>query len=176
MENIEKPKNISKARLIVGAAVFIIGFLAPLFVPLVTRSELSTAWKTTLSGLLMAGVPELFMVITVGILGKDGYQYLKGKVFAFMKKHGPPQQVSRTRYKIGLVFFTIPLLFALLFPYLSHHFAVLEKIESVINIGGDVMFFTSFFILGGEFWDKIRALFAYGSGENNANKESLPSK
>ena len=173
MENIEKPKNISKVRLIVGAAVFIIGFLAPLFVPLVTRSELSTAWKTTLSGLLMAGVPELFMVITVGILGKEGYQYLKGKVFAFMKKHGPPQQVSRTRYKIGLVFFTIPLLFALLFPYLSHHFAILEKIESVINIGGDVMFFTSFFILGGEFWDKIRALFTYTGPEKKTETGKL---
>ena len=45
MENNELPKNISKARLVIGAAVFIIGFLAPLFVPLVTRSELSTAWK-----------------------------------------------------------------------------------------------------------------------------------
>ena len=165
MENNELPKNISKGRLIFGAAVFIIGFLAPLFVPLVTRSELSTAWKTTLSGLLMAGIPELFMVITVGILGKDGYQYLKGKVFAFLKKHGPPQQVSHTRYKIGLVFFSIPLLLALLFPYLSHHFTVLEKIESVINIGGDVMFFASFFILGGEFWDKIRALFTYTGPE-----------
>ena len=173
MENIEKPKNISKARLIIGASVFIVGFLAPLFVPLVTRSELSTAWKTTLSGLLMAGVPELFMVITVGILGKDGYQYLKGKVFAFMKKHGPPQQVSRTRYKIGLVFFTIPLLLALLFPYLSHHFAVLEKIESVINIGGDVMFFASFFILGGEFWDKIRALFTYTGPEKKTETGKL---
>ena len=168
MENNKLPANISKGRLIFGAAVFIIGFMAPLFVPLVTRSELSTAWKTTLSGLLMAGIPELFMVITVGILGKDGYQYLKGKVFAFMKKHGPPQHVSRIRYKIGLVFFTVPLLFALLFPYLSHHFIVLEKIESVINIGGDVMFFTSFFILGGEFWDKIRALFTYTGPEKKA--------
>ena len=161
MENSEQHKNISKARLIIGGVVFVIGFMAPLFIPLVTGSELSTGWKTTLSGLLMAGVPELFMVITVGILGKDGYQYLKGKVFAFLKKHGPPQQVSRLRYKIGLVLFSIPLLLALLFPYASHHFTVLEEIESIVNIGGDVMFFTSFFVLGGEFWDKIRALYTY---------------
>ncbi len=174
MENNELPKNISKGRLIFGAAIFIIGFLAPLFVPLVARSELSTAWKTTLSGLLMAGVPELFMVITVGILGKDGYQYLKGKVFAFLKKHGPPRHVSRARYKIGLVFFSIPLLLALLFPYLSHHFTSLEKIESIINIGGDVMFFISFFILGGEFWDKIRALFTYTGLEKGAETGDTP--
>ena len=166
MEDSKQPvPQIKKSRLVVGAIVFIVGFLAPLLVPLVTRSDLSVAWKTTLSGLLMAGIPELFMIITIGILGKDGYQFLKGKVFAFLKKHGPPQKVSRLRYKIGLVFFTIPLLLALLFPYISHHFSSLEKIEPVINIGGDVMFFTSFFVLGGEFWDKIRALFTYSTGE-----------
>ena len=166
MEDSKQPvPQIKKSRLVVGAIVFIVGFLAPLLVPLVTRSDLSVAWKTTLSGLLMAGIPELFMIITIGILGKDGYQFLKGKVFAFLKKHGPPQKVSRLRYKIGLVLFTIPLLLALLFPYISHHFSSLEKIESVINIGGDVMFFTSFFVLGGEFWDKIRALFTYSTGE-----------
>jgi hypothetical protein len=161
MEDEKQVSNIPRGRLYVGGFIFIIGFMAPLLIPLVTRSDLSTAWKTTLSGLLMAGIPELFMVITVSILGKEGYQFLKGKVFAFLKRHGPPQHVSRVRYKIGLVFFTIPLLLALLFPYLSHHFTGLEKIESVINIGGDVMFFISFFILGGEFWDKIRALFTY---------------
>ena len=30
-------------------------------------------------------------------------------------------------------------------------------------ITGDVMLVTSFFILGGDFWDKLRALFVYGS-------------
>jgi hypothetical protein len=175
MEESKQPvPQIKKARLVVGAIVFIVGFLAPFLIPLVTRSELSVAWKTTLSGLLMAGIPELFMIITIGILGKDGYQYLKGKVFAFLKKHGPPQDVGRGRYKIGLVFFSIPLLLALLFPYLSHHFTSLEKIETVINIGGDVMFFTSFFILGGEFWDKIRALFTYTGQDKNAEIGNTP--
>jgi hypothetical protein len=169
MENSKSVSNIPTGRLYLGGFIFIIGFLAPLFIPLVTRSDLSTAWKTTLSGLLMAGIPELFMIVTVSILGKEGYQYLKGKVFAFLEKHGPPQHVSRARYKIGLVFFSIPLLLALLFPYLSHHFTSLEKIESIINIGGDVMFFTSFFVLGGEFWDKIRALFTY-TGQEKKDK------
>jgi len=153
--------QINRARLIIGAIVFILGFMAPLLIPLVTRSELSVALKTTLSGLLMAGIPELFMIITVGILGKDGYQYLKGKVLAFLKKHGPPQKVSLIRYKIGLILFSIPLLLALLFPYIQNHFHQLETIEMYINIGGDIMFFTSFIVLGGEFWDKIRALFTY---------------
>ena len=84
-QNEQAAPQVKKGRLIVGSIVFITGFLAPLFIPLVTKSDLSVAWKTTLSGLLMAGVPELFMIITVGILGKEGYQYLKGKVLSFLK-------------------------------------------------------------------------------------------
>ena len=169
MEESKKPvPQINKTRLVMGAVVFILGFLAPLLIPLVTRSELSVALKTTLSGLLMAGIPELFMVITVGILGKEGYQYLKGKVMAFLKKHGPPQNVSRSRYMVGLAMFSIPLLLGLLFPYIKHHFHALESIEYYIHIGGDVLLFISLFVLGGEFWDKIRALFTYGTAKHKA--------
>ena len=154
--------------MVIGAIVFIVGFMAPLLIPLVTKSDLSVAWKTTLSGLLMAGIPELFMIITIGILGKEGYQYLKGKVMLFLKKHGPPQRVSRLRYKTGLVLFSIPLLLALLFPYLEHHFNQLESIAMYIHVGGDVLLFISLIVLGGEFWDKIRALFTFDSEEQEA--------
>ncbi|MDX2430477.1 MAG: hypothetical protein QNK35_06060 [Bacteroides sp.] len=142
--------------------------MAPLFIPLVTKSDLSVVWKTTLSGLLLAGIPELFMVFSVAILGKEGYQYLKGKVMNFLKKHGPPQIVSRSRYKIGLVMFSIPLLLAFLFPYIENHFHQLEAAAKYIHIGGDVLLFLSLFVLGGEFWDKIRALFTYNAVEHKA--------
>ena len=166
MEESKQPVlQIKKARMVVGAVVFIVGFMAPLLIPFVTKSDLSVAWKTTLSGLLMAGIPELFMIITIAILGKEGYQYLKGKVLLFLKKHGPPQKVSRLRYKIGLVMFTIPLLLGLLFPYVGHHFAQLETIPMYVHVGGDVLLLISLLVLGGEFWDKIRALFTYHSGE-----------
>jgi hypothetical protein len=160
--------QIKRSRLVVGAIVFMVGFLAPVLIPFVTKSDLSIAWKTTLSGLLMAGIPELFMVITIGILGKKGYQYLKSKVLVFLKKHGPPQKVSRLRYKVGLVLFTIPLILAWLFPYMEHHFSQLEVVNSYVHIGGDVLLVISFFVLGGEFWDKIRGLFTYSSGERLA--------
>jgi len=155
--------QIKRSRLVVGAIVFMVGFMAPVLIPFVTKSDLSVAWKTTLSGLLMAGIPELFMIITVGILGKKGYQYLKSKVLHFLKKHGPPQKVSRLRYKMGLVLFTIPLFLAWLFPYLEHHFNQLEVMDMYVHVGGDALLFISLFVLGGEFWDKIRALFTYNS-------------
>lgn len=158
--------KIPRSRLVIGSIVFIAGFLSPLCIPMVTRSELSVAWKTTLSGLLMAGIPELFMVITVAILGKEGYRFLKNQVLGFLKKHGPPQQVSRLRYKVGLVMFSIPLILAWLFPYLEHHFKALESMPIYIHVMGDALLLVSLFVLGGEFWDKIRALFAYSTRVN----------
>jgi len=66
--------------------------------------------------------------------------------------------------------FTIPLLLALLYPYLSHHFMQLKAIDMYIHIGGDVLLFFSFFVLGGEFWDKIQALFTYTVGKKETDK------
>ena len=39
--------------------------------------------------------------------------------------------------------------------YELHRFAV--------NLTGDVLFISSLFVLGGDFWDKVRALFVYGA-------------
>jgi hypothetical protein len=85
--------KVPRNRLIIGTIVFISGFLMPLLVPLVAKSGLPVAWKTILSALLLLGIPELFMLITVAILGKDGYQFLKQKVLGYFKKYGPPEQV-----------------------------------------------------------------------------------
>jgi hypothetical protein len=35
----------------------------------------------------------------------------------------------------------------------------LEDIQLYLNIGGDVLLLLSLFVLGGDFWEKIRALF-----------------
>ncbi len=66
-----------RGRLIVGGAVFISGFLSPALIPWVLTLEISALWKTTISGGLALGIPELFMVIAAAILGKPGFSYLK---------------------------------------------------------------------------------------------------
>ncbi|MBW2462481.1 MAG: hypothetical protein JRH11_12605 [Deltaproteobacteria bacterium] len=54
----------------------------------------------------MAGIPEVFTVAAVAVMGKSGFAWVKGKAFGFLKRHGPPEVVSLTRYRIGLVFVT----------------------------------------------------------------------
>ena len=39
-----------------------------------------------------------------------------------------------------------------------------------VNIIFDLMFFSSFFVLGGEFWDKLHALFIYDAKVDLSSK------
>ena len=155
------------SRLVLGGAIFLFGFLCPLFVPLVTQSSLSAAWKTTLSGLLILGVPELFAIAAAAVLGKSGFEYLKARMKnvlgRFFRKHGPPETVSRTRYRIGLAMFITPIALGWLTPYAFHHFPGYETYHIIYGLPGDLLLIASLFVLGGEFWDKLRALFVHGA-------------
>lgn len=154
--------GLTKRRLYTGGAIFVIGFLSPLLVPLVTASPLPVGWKTAISGLLLVGVPELAMLIAVAVMGKDGFNYLKQLLFGFLRKHfAPPETVSPIRYRIGLVLFSTPLLSGWVAPYISGYIPLFEEHRLLLAIMGDLLLFCSLFVLGGEFWDKLRALFIY---------------
>jgi hypothetical protein len=159
----EKELGQMRWRLRLGVIVFVIGFLSPLLIPLVTASELPTKWKAVISGFLAVGIPELFSIIAIAIMGKPGFNYIKKQFFAFLKKHGPPDKVNRMRYRIGLVMFLIPIFFGWLAPYFPHTVPGYETHRFWVNLIGDMMFVSSLFVLGGDFWDKVRALFVYGA-------------
>ena len=152
-----------KGKLVAAGVIFVAGFLSPLLIPFVTSSNLSTGWKATVSGLLALGIPELFMIIAAAVAGKEGFSYIKSNIFGFLKKHGPPDTVSKTRYKIGLALFIIPILAGWLVPYFSQLIPSYEENRMLINIVGDIMLVTSLFVLGGDFWDKLRSLFICGA-------------
>ena len=153
-------------RLFLGGTVFVVGQLMPLGVPLVTSSELASLWKTILSTLLFIA-PELCLLLAVAILGKPGFNYLTGifkkSLGRFFAKHGPPEVVSARRYKIGLVMFVVPLLLAWATPYFAHHLPGYESRPILYALPGDIILIASLFVLGGEFWDKLRALFMHGA-------------
>ena len=144
-----------------GLTILIVGWLSPLLIPVVTRTSLATEWKTIISGLLAVGIPEVFTVAAIAIMGKEGYNLIKKRIFGFLKKHGPPDRVSLTRYRIGLVMFVLPVLFGWLGPYGAHRIPGYEAHRLAVSVIGDVMFMASLFVLGGDFWDKISALFIH---------------
>jgi hypothetical protein len=144
-------------------AIFVLGFAAPLAIPLVVASALPTPWKTALSGALALGVPEIMMVVAAAVMGRQGFASFKQLFGQALRKYGPPERVSRARYRIGLVMFTLPLLVAWLGSYLGHHLPGFDRHPMFWHVGGDLMLVISLFVLGGEFWDKLRALFVHGA-------------
>lgn len=153
----------TRGRLLVGAGVLIFGWLCPLFVPLVLGSNLSGEWKTILSGLLMLGIPELFTLAAVAVLGKSGFGYLKGVLFGLLRRIAPPDAVSLSRYRVGLVMFLLPILFGWVSIYAAGLVPGFSDHSLVFAVTGDAIFLTSLFVLGGDFWDKIRSLFVHGA-------------
>jgi hypothetical protein len=155
----EQPQAGWRFRL--GLIILVVGWLSPLCIPLITATELSTRWKAIISGALAVGIPEVFTIAAIAIMGKSGYNLIKKRIFSFLKKHGPPDRVSLTRYRIGLVMFVLPFLFGWLGPYGAHQIPGYETHRFVVSLIGDMMFVASLFVLGGDFWEKIRALFSH---------------
>ena len=154
--------GLTRGRLYTGGTIFVVGFLSPLLVPLVTSLPLPVEWKTAISGLLLIGIPELAMLVAAAVMGKEGFNYLKQLLFRFLGEHfAPPESVSLFRYRVGLVLFSIPLLFGWLLPYISGYLPILDEHRLVFAIIGDLLLVTSLFVLGGEFWDKLRSLFIH---------------
>jgi hypothetical protein len=135
----EQPRAGWRFRL--GLTILVVGWLSPLCIPVITATELAA----------------------IAIMGKSGYNLIKERIFGFLKKHGPPDRVSLTRYRIGLVMFVLPILFGWLGPYGAHQIPGYETHRFFVSLIGDVMFVASLFVLGGDFWDKIRALFIYSA-------------
>ena len=150
-------------KIIIGGSILIIGFLSPLLIPLVLATSWNDGIKAVLSGLLAFGIPEIFMIFAVAVMGKQGFNYIMRGLGKFLKPLAPPDAVSKTRYTIGLIMFFVPVAFGFLAPYFSSHLHFIEEHEIYYNIGGDVMIFLSLFVLGGNFWDKLRSLFIHSA-------------
>jgi hypothetical protein len=131
-------------------------------VPLVAAMNLSATAVATVSGVLLAGA-EVLGIAAVAVMGKSGYAFIKNRVFGFLKQYGPPAEVSRTRYIIGLVMFSLPIIFGWLAPYAADLIPGYAGNEFTYAIVGDLLLLVSLFVLGGDFWDKLRALFIGGA-------------
>ena len=150
-------------RLKLGIALFALSIALPVIgVPLTGRSGLSTTAVTAVSGTLLAGA-EVLGIVAVAVMGKPGYAYIKQRLFAFLKQYGPPAEVSRARYTVGLVMFAVPIAFGWLAPYAAGLIPGYAGNMITYAIAGDLMLLASLFVLGGDFWDKLRALFIHSA-------------
>jgi len=157
---------VTGLRFQLGIVLFVLSIVLPLAgVPLVAFLGLSAGKTTTLSSVLLVG-GEVMGIAAIAVMGKSGYLYLKNRLLGFLKRVGPPDEVSRGRYTLGLVMFCVPILFSWVSPYASSWIPGVTTYPLHFAIGGDLLLLTSLFVLGGDFWDKVRSLFVRDAKAN----------
>jgi len=151
-----------------GVTLIVIGWICPLFIPLVTNSTLSSEWKTVLSGALLVAAPEGLSLLAIAVLGKDGFNILKEKVFAILRRAAPSAKVSRMRHRAGLAIWVLLFVYGSFVWYAPHLVPGYPDHRIALNLAADALFVVSLFVLGGDFWEKFRALFIYDTGKKSA--------
>jgi hypothetical protein len=141
-----------------GLAIFVLAFAIWLLMPLMAALNASGTTLAALSGILFIGNKALLLVV-VAVMGKPGFQQLKRHVFGYVAMLAPAPEVGPLRHSLGLVMFGLPLFTTFLEPYDDHIWPALLAHGWQVELASDLIFIASFFVLGGNFWDKIRALF-----------------
>ena len=161
MEN--KPANEfrRKTRLYVGITLLVLSCVCPAFGILVAQLEISLGLKASIIGLLSLGVPEVLILMAAAVLGKENFEIIKARSLGYLKRLAPSAKVSKFRYTIGLVMFILPLIPTYVQAYFPRWLPDSSSERLYVNLAADAMFIASLFVLGGDFWDKLRALFVY---------------
>ncbi len=144
-----------------GITLFVLSWLVPLLGLWLAGTPLPLAIKGPLVGILTIGAPEALAIAAIALFGKQVFDQLKSKVFAILKKMEPQGSVSRTRYRIGLILFVLPFIPNYIMGYAPHLLPDISPARLYVNIASDLCFLISLFVLGGDFWDKLKALFIY---------------
>ena len=145
-------------RLKLGMALLIVGLIMPAGTLLVAATDWPLAVKTVVSGLLLFGF-EIMLIPAVALMGKDNFDRIWTGTMRLLKTLKPASGVSRRRYTIGLYILVGPTLYAWIASYAPSWLPEDYVLRVWVNLGLDAIALASLFVLGGDFWDKVRALF-----------------
>ena len=151
-ENKSIKYKIGMGFIILGVSSPIIGFVIPFL-------NLSDEITTTLVTFFMVAGPEVFLIIGGALAGKEAMGAIKGRLF---------QYAGKTRYQLGLYLFIASTLANWLFSYIDIIGAHGLSIDSqlILTLCFDIVSIISIFVMGPEFFDKLKRLVTW-EGQNN---------
>ncbi|MBK5352330.1 transporter suffix domain-containing protein [Pseudomonas sp. TH41] len=131
-----------------------------LMVPILAATGVPGSKIAALTGILFIS-NKVLLVLVITIMGKSGFQQLKRSLFGYASSLAPDKdvEVGPVRHSIGIVMFCLPLISGFLEPYIDSLWPGLRPNLWELQVLGDAMLIGSFFVLGGSFWEKVRALF-----------------
>ena len=150
----------AETRLKLGVALLVIGLITPFGTFLVAGTNWPAAVKTVVSGILVLGF-EILMFPAIALMGKENFDRIVARVKGLLKTLKPAGNVSRSRYTIGLVLLVVPILLSWITSYIPSWLPEGNAARLWMNLGLDLTVAASLFVLGGDFWDKLRALYRY---------------
>lgn len=142
-----------------GLAMICAAVLSWTLVPLASAAGVSGARVASLAGILFIS-NKILLLAAIAVMGKPGFAELKSVLHSHVKSAVAwPVEVGIVRHRIGLVMFCVPLVAAILDHHMDIMAPQLAPYKIWIRVVGDLMLVTSIFLLGANFWDKLRALF-----------------
>src|SRR5215471_18585599 len=147
-------------RLKLGVSLLILGLVMPVGTLAVVATDWPVTVKTVVSSILLLGF-EIMLIPAVALMGKDNFDRIWAGSMRVLKTLKPAGDVSKTRYKVGLYMLVGPTLYAWIASYAPSWLPEDYVLRVWVNLGLDVVTLASLFVLGGDFWDKVRALFLH---------------
>lgn len=141
-----------------GIGILVLAYGAWLAVPVAASAGASPAHIATLTGAIVVA-NKIMLMVSVAVMGKPGFLRVKEMMLQHLRGVSPDDTVGPVRHAVGLAMFCLPLLSAMLEPYIDAIWPDLRPRLWEAQLLGDVMLIASVFVLGGEFWNKVRALF-----------------
>lgn len=147
-------------RLKVGLALLVVGLLLPFATVVVFWTDWPDWVKNGVAGLLIFGF-EIVMIPAVALMGRENYDRIVAQVRRTSSQFAVAHKVSRPRYRFGLALLGTTIVVAWIVSYLPALLPADPGTRLLVNLALDFILAVSLFVLGGEFWDKLRALFLY---------------
>jgi len=160
-----------KLGLLLFIVPIIIFILTPVVIPMLDLSAVQTA--SVIGVVLLTG--EIVWFASIPLLGKDGFNAIKQKMFGWLKLKDKP--VSKKRHLCGIILLLSSILTDVLLQiFILSIYLFLEKgqemifgitldtltnIHTIIQILTTLGILASLFILGGQFWEKIKQAFIW---------------
>ena len=160
MDRLKPPALNKDWRFHVGMAALVLSVIMPLCAVFVPMLGLPIAQSALLVGVLVAGGPEVLCILAIALLGKETFQYLAHRAKRAFRRAVLDRPASKARYYVGLTIMLVSWLPLYLYAYFP---AALPGGNARIYIlaAMDLAFVASAFLMGGEFWEKVRRIFVY---------------
>jgi hypothetical protein len=153
-----------------GMILVVYSFIPICTVELVAFLDVSSTFAVTFGAIYLA-TGEIAFLAAVALLGKPFVIAVKDKIKGFFfrpKEPGKPKIISRFRHRVGVSLFLlsiVPYYATMGVLFLAHPKEPDLKALLYLLVAGEVLFFVSLFVLGEEFWARLKRLFEWPGKE-----------